>query len=843
MITRSLGKLFRGKATPFQIFSACILGSITSFLPAIFICPELYVIMFMLILILNTNLLIAAMTALPCKLLSMLLAPVSIQLGHAILDGSTGEILKPLINSPYFSWIGLEHYLVIGSIFFGLLIGIFFGIVSVSLVSTFRKKMAALDDDEEKFKKLRENKLFKFVTWVFFGSDKAKGEYDELLQKKIGNPIRIIGVIIFVLGLSTFLTISYMYKDDLLKNYITSSMEMANGATVEIEGISSDLFGGKISISHIAIADDKNLMKNKLELEEVSLDIDIASLLTKKFHVELISVGQIKIDTDRKIKATIIVPEKEPTNQTEEKESTSIDAKDQTEEGQIKVLETLNIEEYFDEYKEYYDDAKKLRTKANEYLNNKFVQKLIQKAKEAKQAKGNEGASITDIIRDQFNNFKGKYAYATHLVEKAPFILIKKIQADKVIFGNPKLKGTTIKINHLSSSPSQISKPIQIILENKTLEYKIEITLDKLMSFDQLNKFSLEMNNIDGEKLGKKIKIGSEHPLKKGNISITANAEFQFKLKLALKGNILIDDGLIDIKQLTNKALSSFEMPTIYGKKIDPKAISQIKLNNFSIAFTLDPFSNPPEYKMDLKKLSKDLTEKIKDDIKNRLKNAVKDARDQLLDHFGIDKNLFNKEHLGQEFEKQKVKVQEKVKEATETVKKEIKKTTETVTKEVKKEVKKNTDLAKKEGKKEIKKMLDGKKPEEAAKDILESFTKSNDKNKPKDLLKNIIKQDDKNDLKKEPKNFLKNLLKSDKKEDKKKEGAKESSKKKDSKETAKNLFKNFFKKNKKEKEAKEKEAKDKEKKKDKESKDEDDKKEDKKKEKKKKFNLKNLFD
>ena len=88
MIQRRIGKLLLGKATPFQVLAACIIGSILGFVPGVLQAPGSIVLLLALLAVLNANLWLAALMTLGTKILSFALLPVS----HAVDgDGALGR--------------------------------------------------------------------------------------------------------------------------------------------------------------------------------------------------------------------------------------------------------------------------------------------------------------------------------------------------------------------------------------------------------------------------------------------------------------------------------------------------------------------------------------------------------------------------------------------------------------------------------------------------------------------------------------------------------------------------------------------------------------------------------
>ena len=89
MITRKLGSLLRGKATPFQVAAACVLGALLGFAPGILQGPALVLLLVAALLVVNANLGLALLVAGGARLLALLLAPVSFSIGRFLLEGPT----------------------------------------------------------------------------------------------------------------------------------------------------------------------------------------------------------------------------------------------------------------------------------------------------------------------------------------------------------------------------------------------------------------------------------------------------------------------------------------------------------------------------------------------------------------------------------------------------------------------------------------------------------------------------------------------------------------------------------------------------------------------------------
>ena len=98
--TRKLGSLLRGKATPYQIFTACLLGSLIGF-TAVHWWP-IGLVFGLLLAIINANFLLAGIMAGIGSLLSLALLPIEFHIGTWLIppDGPTARAGQVAVQCP-----------------------------------------------------------------------------------------------------------------------------------------------------------------------------------------------------------------------------------------------------------------------------------------------------------------------------------------------------------------------------------------------------------------------------------------------------------------------------------------------------------------------------------------------------------------------------------------------------------------------------------------------------------------------------------------------------------------------------------------------------------------------
>lgn len=298
LLTRKIGSLLRGKATTPQILMASVLGGMLGFVPGFILpgdlgggflqSPGLILTFFVLVAVLNANLGVFGLVTLLAKLLSFVTLPISYRVGQFLLDGPTQGLFKALINGKVTAWFGLERYATTGGLLVGLGFGLAVGLLFVKAIAGFRTRMAALEEGSDTYKKYSSKRFVRFLTWVFFGSGHGKKvTYKELAeQKRLGSPVRIMGVVFLVLLCATLWATKEWFSAKYLTTTVRGGLETANGATVDLKKAEVDLAAGLVTLQGLAVTDPKALEKNIFSADKLEAAIDTGELLRKRIVID-----------------------------------------------------------------------------------------------------------------------------------------------------------------------------------------------------------------------------------------------------------------------------------------------------------------------------------------------------------------------------------------------------------------------------------------------------------------------------------------------------------------------------------------------------------------------------
>lgn len=560
LITRKIGKLIRGKATPFQIVSASILGMLIGFTPGFQQAPGLIVFWALLLIILNANIFLAGILALLGKLLLWVSLPIAFALGRFLLEGPTQGFFKSLANGPITAYFGLEYYVVPGGQLIALVVGGAIGIALTRLLAAYRRKMIQVEQNPGRVSEWSSKGWVKALKFIFLGSGKGKKSYQELLSKKWGNPIRVPGLIAAVLIVALGYFGLKSLSDPLITAAIKDGLETANGATVDLKNAHLDLDEGRIEIDGLALADPENLDTNLFASDRIVADISSADILKKRFSIDSLVFENASSGLSRETKGSYVG--KRPKT----KKESPIQLPDYKDLGS--VLEDAP------EWKERLAQVKK------------WLEAL------GGEGGDNESTSLKETLANRIQSLGYTHVSKTDLIEGSPTVFIRNLIATQVKTEYFKKATLSIEADNLSSHPSLVESDPKIRITSSDDSLIATLTLGAAAGrADNLVDIALQGLSVDS--FASKLKSSGQAPISGGTMN------------LAITGKLSAIDSDLKIS------------PTFNGSTISIGG-SQIPADNLSLPlFLRGPIDNP-SIKLDSKAMTNAITKAGKKELLNR---------------------------------------------------------------------------------------------------------------------------------------------------------------------------------------------------------------------------------
>lgn len=497
MITRKISKLIRGNTTPMQIMLATILGSMLGFVPGFAQGAGLVVLLVILLVILNANLFVATMTGLAAKAISLALLPVTFLVGRVLLDGPTQPLFKAMINAPVLALFGLEYYVTTGGIVMGALVGIAAAILLTRSLRGFRKQMVKLEEGSPKFKQITSTWWAKLLIFVFIGKGHGKQTYQELLDRKVGNPIRPVGVVVAVMLIVLCVVGLQFARGPIFTNMLRSSLELANGATVDMQDAKLDIAEGKLEITGFAMADPNNLQTDLLRATRIEADISGADLLRKRIAIDRLVMVDASHGEKRATPGKIVG--KAPTPEETDEETSRGGGK--------------GLEDYIQKAEQWKQRLAQIR---------KWLEKMSGPGDDADDQAQDE--TLKQRIARQIAEQGYSRVQADHLIEGSPTFSIYELIAKGVT--TPRLENETLEIlgTNLSTHPHLLDKAPTLTIKSS----KQTIEVDVQLPGGEVDQGSLlvSLKSLSADTIAKELIFSGTPLMKGGTIDVLADGSW-----------------------------------------------------------------------------------------------------------------------------------------------------------------------------------------------------------------------------------------------------------------------------------------------------------------------------
>ena len=499
MLTRSIGAALRGKATRTQVFLAAFLAGLLGFVPGFFLpgdlgggfrqAPGLILTLLFLVLVLNANLGMFGLCLLCAKLLSLPLLSVSFKIGEFLLEGPLQGLYRWLINAPVTAWFGLEYYATAGGLVLGAVFGLVVGWLLARSITAIRTHMANVEEKSERYQKWSKKKSVRLLAWAFLGKGKGKKTWKELTEQKRGLPVRIVGiVIVLVLAVGLWFVQPYL-STPVLTSGTKSGLMTANGATVDLGEARLDLAGGQLLLKGLAIADSKQLDTDVFRAATLEAKIDTVALLQKRLVIERLTASSASSGEKRASPGVLVPQPAQPPAPPADPDAKSLD--------------------------DYLDDARVWKDRLDQ------ARAWLEKLKGDGKATPPPTKAEIEAQRQEVGDAK---VAATHLLDKAPFVLIKSIDIGGITIAALGGKVDLVGSN-LSTDPALVQDTLSLQMKSKDTD-RLLLKLAGPAGGNGPLGFEFAMKGLSVDSFFSQVKLSGTSPLSGGTMDIASSGEF-----------------------------------------------------------------------------------------------------------------------------------------------------------------------------------------------------------------------------------------------------------------------------------------------------------------------------
>lgn len=502
-LTRKIGAVLRGKATPFQILVAAVLGGLLGFVPGFFLpgdlggglmqAPGLIVLLLVTVLVLNANLGVFGLVTLLAKLLSLAMLPVSYRIGVFLLDGPLQGLFRSLVNGKVSAWFGLEYYATAGGLVVGLVVGLAGGLLLNRTIHAIRQRMAGVEENSERYQIYAKKWWVRLTTWLLLGKGKGKKTWKDLAeQKRVGMPIRLTGVLAAAVGIAGLWVFQQWFSTPILTRNVRSGLEAINGATVDLAAAQLDFTAGTLRFDDLAIADSRELGKDLLAADDLVATIDTGELLRKRFVIDELRSTSARAGTRRAIPGVRLPgPEQPPEPPTPTGQKT------------------------IDDYLQDFEVWKQRLEQAREWID------VLSGGDEPPPAE--QTPEQRDEDRAEQERLVGlAQVIAEHLLEAGPRVLIRRIDIEGIDYTiDGRKEEIDLRLRNVADLPSLVADAMSA--EITTRSDSLKIGLNGRSQTDPAMGFQFALRGLAVDDVFGQLRIGGAPPLRGGTLDIVTN--------------------------------------------------------------------------------------------------------------------------------------------------------------------------------------------------------------------------------------------------------------------------------------------------------------------------------
>ncbi len=534
MLTRKIGQLLRGKTTPFQVFTAALLGTAIGFLPGFGRAPGLTVALVAVLLVLNANLFVAAFCAALGKLAGLALLPTSFKIGQVLIDEQATDLFAKMVNTPVLRFFGFEHYAVTGGLVLGLALGAVLGLLLAFLQGRVRKLMAGLAEDSERYGELTSKKWVSVLCWLFVGP--REGSWEELGDKRVGLPFRPLGLVALLVLVGGAFAANALLSSGLVGSAVRKGLERANGATVELEGFQLAPRSGRLAIERLAMADRYELSSDLFRGLAFEADVSVSELFRGRVVVERLSIREAASGVSRDTPGEPVGPAPPESEDAEEGGGFG-----------LPKLDELDLEDVLADVERWKGTLEKVQ---------RLLGRLAGDASEQEPEPEPGTPSWRERLEQRAERSGLADLTATHLFPSEPRFLVRELVVEDFRFGQIGEEQLDLRVMNLSSSPAKLGKPVQLALATVDDSVRLDAALGATPTL------ALRATGLDVDRIASGLEMDGQRLVRGGTIEFEMDGSFDARAgTLDLPLRVRLDGTELNVPRVGATLVEDFSLP------------------------------------------------------------------------------------------------------------------------------------------------------------------------------------------------------------------------------------------------------------------------------------------
>ena len=586
MLVGSVIKFLKGGLSPAHVWVSVSSGFLLGMLPDYGASAGLVAIVLLFASLIRVNTGLFALSFIVSKTLLLLGLPWLFALGHSALQGGFGAALLQLSQLPVLAWFGFERYATVGA----LIVGVPLALVAAFIVNGGVKKMrnasAGLQANAT-FDAFAQSFLGRTALTLLLGKSSKEG-----LGSALNKSVPLFRLKEGLIGASLIgilaLGIWQWAKSD-LKSALVPVLERANGATVDIDRLSLNLWTGTLDVSGLEVADPSDLSVNLFSATALRISVSSAALLSKRILVEEVSAQEARSGMPRMSPGQLTGPLVGPVD--------------------ITAPTSDEVGSYVKDAEAWLDRLRQVQALLKRW------EGVVPAGSESEPAVGSP--SYAEWLDEQIAQ-SGYTGLSFAPIEQGYWsALAEKVSVDSIRIAALTGKDLTVLAENLGSNPKQLAVSPRIEVASDDGSIGMLIQLDEL-SGAGANRLEFTLDGLDAQSALSALKPDIAKRVNGGRIDLSLDGEFRYadegELSLDLLATLIDSELIIKRRKLP---VANFEVPVkLRGSFAAPK----VRVDNKALEDQLKGVAEDA-----LKDEAKSRVEdKIRSKLGDRLKSLIK---------------------------------------------------------------------------------------------------------------------------------------------------------------------------------------------------------------------------
>ena len=540
MAVGSIRKLLKGGLSPAHCWSSVVLGFLLGMIPSYGASAGFVAILVLCSLLVRVNTGLFAASLIVSKTLLLLSLPWLFGVGQAALHGPIGVAFLTLSQLPVLAWFGFERYATVGALIIGVPVSLIAAFFVNKSVQTMRQVGANLDSNAQ-FDAFAQSRLGSLSLTLLLGKSAKEG-----MGAAFNEPVPLLrwkeGIVTGLLTALLAMGVWQWAKSD-LKSALTPALERANGATVDVDGMSLNLWTGTLDVTGLAFADPSDLSLNSFAAAELRISVSSLALLSKRVVVNEVRTTDATYGMARETPGQLVGPF--------------------IESPAISAPSAEDLGGYVNEAEQWLD----LLKQAQNWL--KKWEGTIPSGSEATPEVGSP--SYEDWLEEQIAQ-SGYVKQSFAPIEDGFWSTVaEKVTMEPLRIAALGDRDMTLLAENFASNPKQLALLPRIEMTSKDGSLGVLLQLNEL-SGAGANQLSVSADDLDAESTLSALKPTIAKRVNGGQVDLSLNGEFRYagegELSLDLLGSLRDSELIIKRRKLS---VAEFEVPVkVQGSFVAP---------------------------------------------------------------------------------------------------------------------------------------------------------------------------------------------------------------------------------------------------------------------------------